>query len=407
MEFVMDHRSLLRSRAAVSAVFFINGVTLASWVPHIPVVKAHHGINDAELGVVLLCMAAGAVTALSVAGWLVTRFGSRRMTSIAAIGLCTSLTLPILAPSTVLLGAALFVLGAFNGTLDVSMNAQAVEVEALHKRPIMSSFHGLFSLGGLAGAGGAAVFTWLGATPVEHVLVTTAVGLALVAASLPLLLPGHRSAGGSTPLFVRPTGPLRALGLLAFAALLAEGSMADWSAVYLHDSLGASAHVAAVGFAAFSLTMAAGRLGGDVIVRLLGGPIVLRASGILAAAGLGVALLIGTPAAAIAGCGAVGLGIANVFPLLLSRAGHLPGIEPGRALAGITATGYCGFLAGPPLIGLAAEMTTLPLALGIVVAFCAMIALLPTVSSAPDRGGAVREGSSCDGSLRIDPAQRT
>jgi MFS family permease len=393
-------RATFHSRLAVAAIFSINGIVLASWVPHIPGVKESHGINDAQLGGVLLCMAAGAVVSLSVVGWLVTRFGSRRMTSIASIGLCAALPLPVLVPNVPLLAVSLLILGAFNGALDVSMNSQAVEVERRYGHAIMSSFHGLFSLGGLLGAGAAGLITWLGVSPVAHVLGSAAAALAVVAYALQFLVPTRPGVGTRTPLFVRPTGVLRSLGLLAFAALMAEGAMADWSAVYLHDSLGSSMHVAAVGFAAFSLTMSAGRLTGDIVVRRFGAHSVMRTSGSIAAAGLGFALLIGTPMAAIVGCGAVGLGIANVFPILLSQAGHLRGVESGLALAAVTATGYFGFLAGPPLIGLAGELTTLPFALGIVVAFCAMIALVPVGTEAfntrlemtpsADQGRAVR-----------------
>lgn len=377
----------VRSRLAVAAMFSINGIVLASWVPHIPGAKEAHGLDDAELGTILLGMAVGAVCALSLAGWLVTRFGSRRMTSIAALGLCASLPLPVMAPSPVALAVALFVLGAFNGALDVSMNSQAVEVERLYGRAIMSSFHGLFSLGGLVGAAATAGLTWLGVSARVHVASTAAAALAVVICATRFLVPTAASPGERTPLFVKPTGVLRSFGAVAFAALLAEGSMADWSAVYLRESLGSDMHVAATGFAAFSLTMALGRLTGDQAVRCFGAAAILRASGVVAAAGLGLALLIGQPLAAVAGCAAVGLGIANVFPILLSKAGHLPGIEPGRALAAVTATGYFGFLAGPPLIGIAAEATSLPLALTIVVAFCSLIAVMPLAGEAREDEG--------------------
>jgi len=366
-----------RSRTAVASVFVVNGLVLASWVPHIPVVKAAHGLDDARLGAILLCMAAGAVSSLSLAGWLVTVFGSRRTTIVAAVGLCAALPLPVLAPSPEALALSLLVLGGCNGLLDVSMNAQAVEVEALCGRPILSGLHGLFSLGGLSGAAAAAALAWLGVAPLHHVAATAVVTLTVVAFASASLVPTTIASAEHAPLFVRPTGSLRSFGLLAFAALLAEGAMADWSAVYLRDSLGSSMHVAAIGFAAFSLTMSLARLSGDQVVRRLGAPAVLRASGVVAAGGLGVALLLGHPAAAIAGCATVGLGIANVFPILLSQAGRLPDIEPGRALAAVTATGYCGFLAGPPLIGLAAEWISLPAALAVVVVFCSLVAVVP------------------------------
>jgi len=362
-----------RSRAAVSAIFFINGVVLASWVPHIPAVKARHAMSDGELGIVLLSMAVGAVCALPIAGWLVGRAGSRLVTSAAAIALCLALPLPLLSPNVLLLSLSLVVLGACNATLDVSMNAQAVAVERGYGRAIMSSFHGLFSLGGLVGAGMAGGVMALGVGDLSHVTGTSVVCLLTVACCLPRLVPssvGDSSPGGG---FARPTRALLGLGALAFCGLLAEGAMGDWSAVYLHDALGSSAAVAATAFASFSLTMAAGRFGGDRLVVRFGPGRVLRASSAVAAIGLAVALVMGTPTPAIIGCGLVGLGISNVIPILFSAAGRVPGTRPGTALAAVATVGYFGFIAGPPMIGLAAEVAGLRVALGIVSALCALI----------------------------------
>lgn len=364
-----------RARRAVSAVFFANGFALASWVPHIPIVKQRLGIGDGVLGLVLLAMAAGAVAALAASGALVRRFGSRRVTRAAAVGLCLALPLPVLSPTVALVAVALLVLGACNGALDVAMNAQAVAVERRHARPIMSSFHGLFSTGGLAGAAVAGLATWLGASARGHVVAAAVGMLGLVAAALPSLLAdgAEDEAGGLA--FTRPTAEIRTLGLLAFAALLAEGAMADWSAVFLHDVLSAGPALAAAGFAACSTAMAIGRFGGDAAVAAFGASRVLRFSGALGAIGLGFALLAGTTFGGIVGFGMVGLGIANAIPLLFRRAGNLEGVAPGTALAATASLGYLGFLSGPPVIGLVAELTTLRIALGIVVLCCAFLAL--------------------------------
>jgi MFS family permease len=363
----------VRSRWAVSTIFFINGMVLASWVPHIPAVKAQHAISDGELGIVLLSMAVGAVFALPLAGWLVGRAGSRLMTSAAAIALCLALPLPLVSPNVALLSLSLVVLGACNATLDVSMNAQAVAVEQGYQHAIMSSFHGLFSLGGLVGAAVTGGVMALGVHDVPHVVGTAIALLFAVGCCLRWLMPSTVRHVSSSGVFARPTGALLGLGALAFCGLLAEGAMGDWSAVYLHDTLGSSPAVAAVGFAAFSLAMAAGRFGGDRLVVHFGSGLVLRASSAVAAMGLAVALFIGRPTAGIIGCGLVGLGISNVIPILFSAAGRVPGIQAGAALAAVATTGYFGFLAGPPLIGLAAEVSGLRVALGIVSALCALI----------------------------------
>ncbi len=365
----------MRSRWAVATLFFVNGAVLASWFPHIPAIKDEHALSDGRLGAVLLCMAVGAVLALPLAGWLVGRVGSRVLTSGAALGLCLLLPLPVASPSVAWLALSLGLLGAANGLLDVSMNAQAVAVERRYGRPIMSSFHGLFSLGGVAGAAGASLAMSRGAGPWQHVGLTALVCAGGVAWSLRWLVPSSARPESPGPVFARPARAYLGLGLLAFAGLLAEGAMADWSAVYLHDALAASPAVAATGFAAFSLTMAAGRLGGDRLVRHLGAGPLVRASSSLAALGLTAALVVGEPLVAIVGFALVGLGIANIIPILFSAAGRMEGARAGTALAAVATTGYVGFLAGPPLIGLAAEAVSLRVALGLVSVACTLVAV--------------------------------
>ena len=284
-------------------------------------------MSDSTLGVILLAMAEGSVLSLPVAGGLVGRFGSRPMTALAGLALCLALPLPVVSGSGLTLALSLALLGAANGTLDVSMNAQALSLERRYQRPIMSSLHACFSLGGAAGAALAGILMWLGVGDTARV--------------------SFAAAGG----FGWPAPALLFMGALAFVGLLAEGAMADWSAVYLHDSLKASPALAAAGFAAFSLAMTAGRLAGDRVVGRLGAVQALRASGGLAAAGLAAGLLVSGPTAAIAGFGLLGAGIANVIPVLFSSAGNAAGSGAASALAAVATPGYLGFLAGPPLTG--------------------------------------------------------
>ncbi len=362
-----------RHRVAVTTIFFVNGFVLASWVPHIPAIKAYHGIGDGELGLVLVAMPLGSLLALSAAGVLIGKFGSRAMTAMAAIALCLVLPLPILAPTLVFLAAALAVLGACGGFLDVSMNSQAISVEAAYGRPIMSSFHASYSLGGLTGAAATAVALKLGIGPKPHVITTALMTVALAALSIGSLAP---SAAPTRDVDQRKSNRARALivlGTLAFLGLLAEGSMADWSAVYLHDVLSSDDAVAAAGFAIFSMMMAIGRLTGDSIVARLGHASSLRLSGLLAALGLGVALLIDNPLVAIVGIGIMGFGIANVIPIIFDAAGTKGGGPTGTAIATVASIGYFGLLAGPPLIGLTAELVGLRIALAYVCAACIVI----------------------------------
>jgi MFS family permease len=380
-----------RARLAVSGVFFVNGAVLASWLAHIPAVKAQHGISDGRLGVVLLSMAVGAVLALPAAGWLIARWGGRTMTAVAAAGFCLALPLPVISPSVGLLCITLVLFGACNAMLDVAMNTQAVALEDSYGRPIMSSFHGLFSLGGVAGAVVAAGAMALGFGAVGHVVAVAMVSFATVLGAAGALPPSPPQKGGGALVFARPPAALLCLGVLTFCALLAEGAMGDWSAVYLHDALGTSSATAAIGFAVFSLTMAAGRFGGDHLARRLGPGVVLRGSGTVAAVGLGGALLLGSAPAAIAGFGLVGAGVANAIPILFSSAGRVAGVPAGTALAAVATTGYGGYLTGPPLIGLAADFLGLPVALAIVSVACVVIAAGAGVVPSPGR--ARRESS--------------
>ena len=361
------------ARLAVSTLFFVNGAIVASWVPHIPIVKQRLGIGDGHLGAVLLFMAVGALGALPVAGALVSRFGSRTISVSAGLGLCLTLPCPVLAPTPLALAGALVLFGAFNATLDVAMNVQAVEVEARWRRPIMSSFHALFSLGGLGGAALSGVLLAQGVGARSHAVGTALAGSLAVAAASRRLIAMTPSAARE-PVFVRPTRGLLGLGILALCALLAEGAIGDWSAVYLMDARAAAQSVAAAGFAAFSLAMAVGRFGGDRVAHRFGPTRLLRTSGALASAGLLVAIVVTEPIAAIVGFGLAGLGVANMIPLIFSAAGRTRDIASGHALAAVATTGYLGFLAGPPLIGLAAEAVGLPAALLIVVIACVAVA---------------------------------
>lgn len=364
---------MVQARRAVSLCFLVNGAVVASWVPHIPDLKSRLALGDGALGWLLLATAAGAIGALPLAGWLVGRLGSRIVTTGSAATLSASLVLPVLAPGIASSAAALALLGASNATLDVAMNAQGVMVEDRYRRPIMSSFHAFFSLGGLLGAGGAAAALAASVSAVAHVAIVALLALAVVCVVRTGLLPSEPKRSRD-PVFALPPAGLVGLGALTFCALLAEGAMGDWSAVYLRDSLGTTPALAAMGFAAFSLAMALGRFAGDGLARRLGAVTLVRCSGALAAAGLAAALLSGRALTTLVGLALVGAGLANVVPMLFSAAARTPGIHAGSAIAAAATTGYFGFLVGPPLIGFAAEVAGLPTALGLVSVACAVVA---------------------------------
>ncbi|WP_435105117.1 MFS transporter [Arhodomonas sp. AD133] len=371
-----EHNSVGRARVATAAMFFIAGAVLATWAPHIPTVQQRLGIGPGVLGMALLSIALGGILAMALTGYLVHRFGSARVTRLAAVAACLWLPAPVLAPSLAALIAALLVLGAVTGMLDVAMNAQGVTVERRYSRPIMSSLHAQFSIGGLAGAGLASVLLSLGWTASEHVLTVTALMAVAAIAAGPRLLPDHGEGTAEEPQWARPRGVLMLLGLIAVCSMLGEGAMLDWSAVYMRSEIGTGPGLAAAGFAAFSLTMTIGRLFGDALVHRLGNVAVLRIGTCLTTAGLGSALMIAHPAAALFGFASVGIGLSNVVPIVFAASSRVPGIPPGYGLAAVSTVGYCGFLVGPPVIGFIAELTSLTLGLGLVVLCAAVIALL-------------------------------
>jgi MFS family permease len=370
------------ARLATGCVFFANGAAIGSWVPHIPDAKHALGLTDGLLGVALLGMAAGSLVGLPLSGVLTARFGSRTITRAALFALLLATPLPILAPSTPMFAIALMLLGMANGAVDVAMNTQAIAVQARFGRAIMSSFHGLFSVGGLAGAAVAALAMGAGVGPAPHLLPTVAGLLFPTFAVGAFLLPTPPAARSG---FRLPQGPLIVLGVLTLCSLMAEGAIGDWAAVYLRDDLAAGVGFAALGFAAFSLAMAAGRFLGDRIVRRCGGPAVLAAGSGIAALLLAAALLLHNPAAALVGFAVVGLGLANAVPILFSAAGKIPGILPEIAIAGMSTAGYCGFLLGPPVIGVIAERFTLSAGLAVVAVALTVIAFGGANVTSPER----------------------
>jgi hypothetical protein len=370
-----DPASVRRARWAVAAIFLANGVVIGTWAAQIPLVEARLGISHATLGLALLVMAVGALVAMPLAGPLIARFGSATVTRVATPSLMIAFPLVIVAPRIELLAPALFLMGAANGIMDVAMNGHAVTVERRYGHPVMSSFHGMWSLGGLLGAGLVAVLLWM-MGPVAQSLVTVVFVAAIALPALALFLPASADSGGATATaFAWPSRATLGLGILCFLCMMSEGAVLDWGALHLRGTLGASPSLAATGFAAFSASMAISRFSGDWLRARNGAPALVRWSAILAAAGLTLALLAPLPLIAIFGFAMVGLGLANLVPVFFGAAGRTPGSTPGGAIAAIGTIGYSGFVVGPPFIGFIAEATSLALALGVVVLACVTIAL--------------------------------
>jgi predicted MFS family arabinose efflux permease len=364
------------ARRATRLIFIVCGLLTAAWAPMVPFAKTRLVMDDATLGLVLLCLGAGALVAMPLTGLVMVKLGSRVAMSVA--GVATSLLLPtlVLAPTPLTLGVCLFLFGSCIAALDVSMNAQAVVVEAKGSRPVMSSFHAMFSIGGLIGAAGVSALLAQGLSLVVCAGLLALISIGVVGTQFAALLPRsddmRSSSGGGLRL---PRGPAIVIGLLAFICFLAEGAMLDWSAVFLRFERGLDAATAGLGYAAFSVAMAVMRLVGDRLTTRLGPVNILRYGPALAAAGLALALLAPVDSIALAGFAIVGIGVANVVPVLISAAGRLP--NPAINVPAVMTLGYAGMLAGPALIGQVADQSSLPIALGAVAA-----ALLAITASA-------------------------
>ena len=353
------------ARVALTFVFLADGVMVGSWASRIPAVKDGLGLTTSQLGVALFAMSLGALVSMPLAGWLDERVGSARIALVALLGGGSSLWLAGVAGSIGALVGALALFGAGFGAVNVAGNAQGIALERAYGRSILSSFHAAFSAGGLIGAAAGGLAAARGVEPPAH-FAAVAVTLALVAFGAGRLLP-RADVGCETFALVRPPRALLLLGCAAFFTLLAEGAAADWSAVYLRGSLGSTAAFAALGYTAFSLAMVASRLAGDRIDETIGPAALAGGGGVVSAVGLAAALAIGTTPAALVGFAAMGAGLGVMVPVIFRTAGTTPGVTPGIGIAAVSTIGFLGFLAGPPAIGIAADVIGLRAALAVVV----------------------------------------
>jgi len=355
-------------------LFLASGIGMAAWAPMVPYAKARLGLDDAQLGLMLLAFGGGSMASMPFVGWLSHRFGNRRVIVASGWLLCLALPVLALAPNVAVLTAALLYFGVMLGAVDVAMNAHAVEVERRDGRVLMSGFHGLFSLGGLAGAAGMSALLALGLPLPLAALAVSALLAALVLYLRGGLLPNVGGAAAGHAPFRMPHGAVLLLGLLCFVSFMAEGSMLDWSAVFLRDFRGFAPSAAGIGYACFSVAMALGRLTGDRLIQRIGPVWAVRVGAGLAATGFALAASVPWPGASLAGFVLVGLGASNIVPVMFSAAGRLPGSSPAIAIAAVTMLGYAGLLSGPALIGLMSRLAGLPLALVVVSGLLLLVA---------------------------------
>jgi MFS family permease len=378
---VVPGNDLTRLRIALTAFFALDGFVFAGWVVRIPAIKEQTGASASELGLALLCVSAGAVITMTLTGRLCRRFGNHPVTVVCGVLLSLSVALPPLTHSVPALGAVLLIFGAAYGGINVAFNSAAVDLVAALRRPIMPSFHAAFSLGGMIGAGlGGLVAGSL--SPARHLLGLAVIGLLVTVLAGPTLLRHEPAKAPDRPhceddaprrLDARTRGLVTVFGLIALCTAYGEGALADWGALHLEQDLHAHPGVAAAGYTFFALAMTIGRAGGTTLLERLGRTRTLVAGGTLATAGMLLGSLAPSLWAALLGFGVTGLGLANIFPVAVERAGALAG-PSGVAIA--STLGYGGMLLGPPSIGFMADWLSLPAALTSVAALAAVAALI-------------------------------
>lgn len=369
-------RHLTAARAAIFGVFGINGFLLAMWVVHIPAIEDRTNIAHSTLGSLLLLLALGAIAGMQLAGPLADRYGSRLLVALSGTLLSIAVIGPGLASTAWQLGLALLVFGFGNGALDVSMNSQAILTEREYGRPIMSAFHGMFSIGGVVGSLIGAVTIGAGWSPAVTLAASSTLGLAAVALCTARLLPpsahpqpephGQRRRGRYSPRVL-------ALGAVAFALMLAEGVANDWSTLQVKEHLDVPASVAALAFGAFSLTMTVGRFTADRVSSALGPVAVVRYGTLIAAAGMATVVVSPWLPTTLLGWALFGLGLSGCVPQIFTAAGNLGAGAAGANMSRVVGMGYIGFLAGPATIGWLTHLAPLTVAM-VVPLVCVLVA---------------------------------
>jgi predicted MFS family arabinose efflux permease len=368
----------LQASIATRLAFLAAGFVMACWAPLIPFVKANANADEAKLGLLLLCLGIGSVIAMPMTGYFSARTGAKPMILLGGIGLV--IILPVLAglSAPLALAAALLLFGASLGTIDVAMNVHAAEIERARARPLMSGFHAMWSVGGVLGAGGMTLLLSIGFSPVAGAMVGSALALAALLYARPRFLVAQ---GGEAPAFVRPRGIVLLLAVLAGITFLVEGAVLDWSALLIVERGLLEPAMAGLGYMLFSVAMTVGRLTGDRTVSLLGPRRVLLWGGIVTIAGFAVLLLTDRTPVAMSGFVLIGLGAANLVPVVFSAAGQQSIMPPGLAIAAVTTTGYAGILLGPAAMGFVSHATSLPAAFWMLVALTAIVPLCARVAT--------------------------
>ena len=366
------------ARTATNVLFFLNGLSFASWASRIPDVKDFLKLGDAALGTVLFAMPIGSLSALPVAGIIISKFGSRKIALFSMLFYFVSMPLLGYASSTFQLAIALFLFGFGGDMLNISMNVQAVNVEKIQQKSIMSSFHAVFSVGFMIGAALGGFIDSENISVFNHLTFMGTTDLILVIIVYGFLVKSDQQNDNAQPLFALPDRGLILLGIIAFCGMLSEGAMADWSTLYYKQVLNNSKGFVTAGFTAFSIMMVIGRIFGDKIVNKFGLRKTLLINCLIVFLGMFLALVSINPILVILGFGITGLGLSTIVPLIYSEAGHSKTMSAGVALAAITTVGMGGFLLGPVLIGFLSEFSSLRIALSSLIVLGLLGAFLTT-----------------------------
>lgn len=352
------------------------GLCFASWASRIPTIQQNLNLTDTVLGIVLIALPVGLMISLPFSGWFIAKTSSRKIVIIAAFAYVFTLITLGLAENIFQLVAGLFLFGLTGNMLNIAINTQAVGVEALYKRPIMASFHGLWSLAGFTGAAIGTFMIGFKFQPYQHFLIILIIVIIIIILSQRFLLSEDVNSKKSQPIFVRPDKSLINLGIIAFCSMICEGAMFDWSGVYFKKVVLAESAWIGAGYTAFMFTMTLGRFIADWLTGYFGLKRILQLSGVLTASGLMIAVIFPSMVTAIIGFLFVGLGVSSVVPLVYSVAGKSKVLSPGVALAAVSTIGFLGFLSGPPLIGLVAGATSLRISFMIIAAMGLCISIV-------------------------------
>jgi fucose permease len=372
---MIPHHAVERARHATHGAFFVFGFLMAMFGVHVPSIRAHFDLDDGTLAIALLGVAVGAVLCLALAGRVIAAFGARRVAAMAAGAMGLALALLMRSPGYAALLVAMVALGAAVGLFDVAINTEGSFIESALERKVMSTMHGMWSLGGMTGAALGAWMLERAIDPAVQLQGVAAVVVPMAWAAAAAMLPTHAPVAGAGPsggtgwraMPERARRALLLLGLLAVLGLLAEGAIYDWSVLFLQRERGAPPALAALGYAAFSAAMALGRFSGDALRERLPAPRLLAVSATLAAAAMTLVLLVHDMRVALAGLVLVGLGLANVIPILFVSAARIEGASPAAGIALVSSLGWVGVVLGPPLVGGVAQALSLSAGLALVV----------------------------------------